>query len=173
MPNKFTLEALKLLLNARNGWRVVVLAVLGLIAYRLPSFVELVNAKKEAEEIEQESQEFLDSADIYVTTFRRSQQEQDARIEDALHGIEYLSDKLNNAFEIQNLKIEDVDHRDQEKGAILLEELDPIDSLGANLYQTNPGNLYFNKDGHFISVIKDHQKRRFFYMNGNKRIYLP
>lgn len=173
MPNKFTIDAIKLFLNAKNGWRAIVLALMAFVAWRVPEVAEMVKAKHNADQITKEQKIYVDSLKTLTKQFRISQITQDKRIRRNNESYEYLMEYVEQLIKSVRIDLKEVGQRDLEKGEILLEELDPVDSLGASLYMTNPGNLYYNHNGHFISVIKDRQKKSFYYLQGNKRIYLP
>ena len=160
------LNALKPFTRTKTGvYALLILCIFslaGFIVYQWPNIQEVRQATKKAREAATDAQESDDVVDSL--TVRVSNLENDV---DYLHLL-IVDERLEYKKDIN-----EVSQRDYEKGQILLEELDPIDSLGAQLYMTNPGNLYYNKDGHFITVVKDHHKKQFYYLDGKRRIYLP
>ena len=160
---------------ASNKWTItsIVGAVVTLLSVYMPDIISLAKESREDASLNVEHRNIIDSARIYVNEFKLSQMNQNELIKSNTNTIAYLIDKIDNVNEVLLIKISEVDERDLEKGNVLLEELDPKDLHGARLYQTNPGNLYYSLDGHFKSVILDNQKKLFYYIEGNKRIYLP
>ena len=160
------LNALKPFIKTKNGvFALLILCIFGFagfIVLQWPNLQEVKKVTEEAREAATEAEEVDDGVDSLII-----------RLDNVENEVKYLHQLLLDERREYKSDINEVSQRDYEKGEILLEELDPIDSLGAHLYMTNPGNLYYNRDGHFITVVKDRHKKQFYYLEGNRRIYLP
>ena len=113
-----------------------------------------------------EYKQTVDSVKIYKVKFEKE-------IRQIKNQVDWILLQQSTTIESLSSQIDDLDKRENEKDVILLEELDRVDSLGASLERTNPGNLYYYDDkGHFIRVVLDYKVNKWYYMNEGKRIYL-
>jgi len=176
MQVKLINTAFKWISSLVTSWKgVVALAILvvgglgGYVVYRLPDIKELDKATTEAKKATKETTEAVEEAHEVDSEMSDLKKRMKSCEDDY-----YLVDRhISNIQKSLNNKISEVKKKDTEKGEILLEELDAVDSLGVTVYKTNPGNVYGYIDGHFRSLSINNQNNRFYYLQNDKRIYLP
>ena len=174
MPNKFTYETLKLLLTAQNGYRVALLAFIGLAVYLAPHFVDFLQSKKELEQKTEKMEEATkhaekaadeaESADDKLERLIRTQDLFRDELEFQKKSNEISRGYIKNDYDL----LKDIVERN---GSVLREELDRLDTLNIRRFTSNPGVHYTLVDGVLTEVNLDTQKDKYYYLKDNKRIY--
>jgi len=141
--------------------------LVGLLAYWGPDVykaVEYVKKNREYVDYMEEKKPQLDSIPIYVSMIQVKQE----GFDEYLQGITQVYD---NRLAANEAKIELISKRELMKDPLLKAETDKRDTVGAILYETNGGDLwFFDPDGWVFSAHKNKAEDHFWYTDlKNKR----